>query len=202
MSRDLYRFSCAMNGSVTEAGRDACLQDGCGKVTPGEDGCLYVSVACDDPYEAEVQARELFAAWLRESLKRAMGTVAVDIDWGMGTAQELPAAVCIPEHIAAEGLSGASEYLSCISGRDAAGFTLRRWDDDGRMAVSHEKREGMVSVCLSSYPNVYLPGWVLVPEDIEPGSEETLDYIYEHFDRIHFGRPELDFRGVDIDVSE
>ena len=73
MSRDLYRFSCAMNGSVTEAGRDACLQDGCGKVTPGEDGCLYVSVACDDPYEAEVQARELFAAWLRESLKRAMG---------------------------------------------------------------------------------------------------------------------------------
>ena len=27
MSRDLYRFSCAMDGSVTEADREACLHE-------------------------------------------------------------------------------------------------------------------------------------------------------------------------------
>ena len=202
MNRRLYRFSCLMDGSVTAAGREACLHDGCGKVAPGKDGRLYVNVACDDPYEAEVQARELFAAWLRDSLKRAMGTVAVDIDWGMGAPQRLPAAVCIPEHIAAEGLPGASGYLSRISGRDTAGFALRRWEDKGRMAVSHEKREGMVSICLSSHPYAYLPGWTLTPEGMDPDSKEALDYVERHFDRIHFGRPELDFHGTDIDIEE
>lgn len=202
MSRRLYRFSCAMDGSVTAEDRGSYLQDGCGEVAPGENGRLYVSVACDDPYEAEVQARELFAAWIRDSLKRAMGTVAADIDWGMGAARELPAAVCIPEHIAAEGLPEASGYLSRISGRDAAGFTLRRWEDNGRMAVSHEKREGMASICLSSHPYAYLPGWVLIPEDMDPDSEEVLDYVEKHFDRVHFGRPELDFHGTDIDIEE
>ena len=55
-----------------------------------------------------------------------------------------------------------------------------------------------VGITVSPYANQY--GTLVIPKGLTEEEEKT--YVSDHFDEIKFGEADLDYKGVDIEISE
>jgi hypothetical protein len=53
---------------------------------------------------------------------------------------------------------------------------------------------------VTAYPYAVMNGTIEVPANVP--DDELDDYVREHFDKVEFGEPQLDFAGTDFDINE
>ena len=51
---------------------------------------------------------------------------------------------------------------------------------------------------VTTYPYATVWGEIDIPDDIE----DVRQYVYDHWDEIKFGEPDLDYAGTDFEVSD
>lgn len=57
----------------------------------------------------------------------------------------------------------------------------------------------MKTLCINASPYANVSGTISVPENLP--QEQWQNYVSEHFNDIKFGEPELDYRGVDLEIE-
>lgn len=56
------------------------------------------------------------------------------------------------------------------------------------------------TINVTAYPYAVQYGTIEVPKELN--EDDVKDYLYEHWNEIKFGEPELDYVGTDFDINE